>query len=349
MAKRNKVNWKYIEELKKTEDFKTHWIPYGLPEIVDPFTSKYGDIEVYPKWRVPEKIVISQTINGAFWSKKSNPNIPIAPEDIIKSARECAELGPSTVHVHVRDEDGYNVLDPELFHRCIDPIREEFPMPVFDGCMVPFMDGEWDNMVSVLSDRLLEVTPVNSTACYAGDTLFAKPPHVLIEKTRLCQELGVKPQVAVYSDGDVDNADRYLIKTGLLEKPYFWIILAALPGGSPMHNPRQMVHSLMHLCELIYDIDKDSIIVVCAAGRASSYLEVMAMLLGLHVRVGMEDTIWEYPHKDELITSNAANFLRYKTIAELLGREVADGNEYRELIGLPKREVAAGASTHALA
>jgi 3-keto-5-aminohexanoate cleavage enzyme len=284
---------------------------------------------------VPEKVVISQTINGAFYSKKSNPNIPVSPEEIIKSARECALLGPSTVHVHVRDEQGYNVLDPELFHRCIDPIRDEFPMPVYDGCMVPFQAGEWDRMVSVLSDRLLEVTPINTTACYCGDTLFAKPPHVMIEKTRLCQELGVKPQIAVYSDGDVDNADRYLIKTGLLEKPYYWIILATLPGGSPMHNPKQMVNGLMHLCELIYDIDRESIIIVCASGRASTYLAVMAMLLGLHIRVGMEDTIWEFPHKDTLIKSNAECFRKYKLMAQLLGREVADGNEYRKLIGLP--------------
>jgi 3-keto-5-aminohexanoate cleavage enzyme len=335
MKKRDTINWKYIEELKKTEEFKTHWIPYGLPEIVDPFHSKYGDIEVYKKWDVPEKVVISQTINGAFYSKKSNPNIPVSPEEIIKSARECALLGPSTVHVHVRDEQGYNVLDPELFHRCIDPIRDEFPMPVYDGCMVPFQAGEWDRMVSVLSDRLLEVTPINTTACYCGDTLFAKPPHVMIEKTRLCQELGVKPQIAVYSDGDVDNADRYLIKTGLLEKPYYWIILATLPGGSPMHNPKQMVNGLMHLCELIYDIDRESIIIVCASGRASTYLAVMAMLLGLHIRVGMEDTIWEFPHKDTLIKSNAECFRKYKLMAQLLGREVADGNEYRKLIGLP--------------
>jgi len=340
MKKRDKVNWKYIEELKKTEEFKTHWIPYGFPEIVDPFTSKYGDIEVYKKWDVPEKVVISQTINGAFYSKKSNPNIPVTPEEIIKSARECAVLGPSTVHVHVRDEQGYNVLDPELFHRCIDPVRKEFPMPVFDGCMVPFQAGEWDRMVSVLSDRLLEVTPINTTACYCGDTLFAKPPHVMIEKTRLCQELGVKPQIAVYSDGDVDNADRYLIKTGLLEKPYYWIILATLPGGSPMHSPKQMVNGLMHLCELIYDIDKESIIIVCASGRASTYLAVMAMLLGLHIRVGMEDTVWEFPHKDTLIKSNAECFRKYKLMAQLLGREVADGNEYRELIGLPTRGMA---------
>ncbi len=50
-----------------------------LPEIVDPFKSVYGDIEVFPKWNVPEKVVISQTINGAFYSKRANPNQPVTP------------------------------------------------------------------------------------------------------------------------------------------------------------------------------------------------------------------------------------------------------------------------------
>ena len=341
MANKNTVNWKYIEEWKKKEEFKTIWNPYGLPEIVDPFTSRYGDIEVQPKWPIPDKVVISQTVNGAFYSKRANPNLPISPEEIYTSARECAAAGATTVHVHVRNKEGYNVLDPELFHRVIDPVREEFPQPVYDGCMVPFFEGEWDNMVSVLSDRLLEVTPINTTAVYCGDTLFAKPPHVILEKTRLCQELGVKPQVAVYDDGDVDNAHRYLIKTGLLEKPYYWIILPALPGGSPMHNPRQMVSGIMRLTELIYDIDRDSIIIVCAAGRASSYLAIFSMLLGLHVRVGMEDTIWQYPHKDSLISSNANHFRTFKAIAEMMGREVATGDEYRRLINLPARSAGA--------
>ena len=161
---------------------------------------------------------------------------------------------------------------------------------------------------------------------------------MFIEKTRLCQELGVKCQVAVYDDGDVDNAYRYLIKTGLLEQLYYWIILPTLPGGSPMHNPRQMVSGLMRLIELIYDIDRDSIIIVCAAGRASSYLAIFALLLGLHIRVGMEDTVWKYPHKDDLIQLNADHFRSFKAIAELMGRQVATGNEYRELIGLPRVE-----------
>jgi len=337
MAKRqDKVDWEVIEEWKKKEEFKTIWNPYGLPEIVDPFTSRYGDIEVQPKWNIPDKVVISQTINGAFYSQRANPNLPITPEDIYASARECAEAGASTVHVHVRNQEGYNVCDPELFHRVIDPLRKEFPMPVYDGCMVPFFEGEWDNMVSVLSDRLLEVTPINTVAAYCGDTLFAKAPHVMIEKTRLCQELGVKPQVAVYTDGDIDNADRYLIKTGLLQKPYYWIILPALPGGSPMQNPRQMINGIMRMTELIHDIDRESIITVCAAGRASSYLGIFAMLMGFHIRVGMEDTVWRYPHKDDLISSNADHFRMFKSIAELMGRQVATGDEYRELIGLSR-------------
>ncbi len=334
MTKTDKVRWDLIEELKKSEEFKCIWIPYGLPEFIDPFTSKYGDIEVQPPWKVPDKVVISQTINGGFFSKRANPNLPIAPEEIYESARACAEAGATSVHVHVRNQRGYNVLDPELLRRIVRPLKEEFPNSVYDGCLVPARPGDWAQMTDLLEERLLEVTPVNATAVYCGDTLFAKPPHVIIEKARLCQELGVKPQVAVYDHGDIDNADRYLIKTGILEKPYHWIILPALPGGSPMHNPRAMAYGLLHMTGLIYDIDPDPIITVCAAGRASSYLAIFALVLGLHIRVGMEDTVWVHPHKNDMIKSNVEHFKMFKAIAELMGRRVATGDEYRELIGL---------------
>ena len=165
---------------------------------------------------------------------------------------------------------------------------------------------------------------------------MVKPPHVIIEKTRICQELGVKPQIAVYSDGDIDNAHRYLIRTGLLEKPYYWIVLPALPGGSPMHSPKAMVEVLMHYCNRIKEIDEDSQIVVCASGRASSYLTTFAMLLGHNVRVGMEDTVWKWPHKDELIKHNLETYQSAKQLAELLGREVIDPDEWRKMMKMRK-------------
>jgi 3-keto-5-aminohexanoate cleavage enzyme len=255
MAK-DKVNWDYVNEWKKeinplgekSGDFKVITIPYGLPEIIDPIYTKYGiDVEVQPKWSVPRKALICQTIVGAFYSKRGNPKQPIEPDEIQAQALACLEAGAPNVHVHVRDKDGYNVLDPELFHYVIDPIRKQYPDRLVCGCLVAQFDGAWQRMIEVLQDGLFDQTPINMTATFAGDTLIAKPPHVAIEKVRICQELGVKPQIAVYSDGDIDNAHRYLIRTGLLEKPYYWIVLPALPGGSPMHNPKAMVEVLMHL------------------------------------------------------------------------------------------------------
>gem|GEM_PF-307807 len=345
----DKVNWEWVNEWKKspnplgrTEDFKVIWEPYGLPEIVDPEGTKFGiGVEVQPKWNIPEKIYICQTIVGAFYSKKGNPNHPITPDEIKEEALECLEAGAGSVHIHVRDENGYNVLDPELFHYVIDPIREKYPDRLVCGCMVPFQDGEWDKFISCIEDGLLDQTPINTTASFCGDTLFAKPPHVAIEKTRICQELGVKPQIAVYSDGDIDNADRYLIKTGLLEKPYYWIILPNLPGGSPMQNPKAMVEVLMHYVNRINEIsaregDDNTQIVVCASGRASNYLTTFAMLLGLNVRVGKEDTVWRWPHKDEKIKRNVDTYLATKQLAQILGREEYVPDEWRQKLNMRK-------------
>jgi 3-keto-5-aminohexanoate cleavage enzyme len=341
----DKVNWDYVNEWKKevnplgekNKEFQAIWIPYGLPEIVDPHGTAYAHgVEVQPAWDIPKEIFIQQTIVGAFHSKKGNPNHPIEADEIRDQALECAEAGAPNLHIHVRGEDGHNVLDPELFHHVIDPIREKYPEKIVCGCMVPFQKGEWPKFIECMQDGLFDQTPINTVAAYCGDTLFVKPPHVMIEKTRICQELGVKPQIAVYSDGDIDNADRYLIKTGLLEPPYYWIILPTLPGGSPMQNPKAMVEVLMHYTNRIKEIDENSEIVVCAAGRASSYLATFAMLLGLNIRVGMEDTVWQWPHRNEMIRRNVDDFLKYKQLAELLGREVMDPNKFREKMKMRK-------------
>ena len=65
------------------------------------------------------------------------------------------------------------------------------------------------------------------------------------------------------------------------------------------------------------------------------------MLLGLHVRVGMEDTLWPYPHRDEIIKRNVDHFLQMKQIAQLLGRELMSPAEYRQALGMPPKTLAA--------
>jgi 3-keto-5-aminohexanoate cleavage enzyme len=55
----------------------------------------------------------------------------------------------------------------------------------------------------------------------------------------------------------------------------------------------------------------------------------------------MEDTLWPYPHRDDIIKRNVDHFLQLKQIAHLLGREVMSPAEYRKALGMPAKTPAA--------
>jgi 3-keto-5-aminohexanoate cleavage enzyme len=342
----DRIKWDQVHKWVERAGLKTTWKPYGMPEVIDPFTSRFADVDPMPKWKIPQKVMISATITGAFFSKRSNPNQPITVDEIRDSAEECIQAGAPNIHIHVRDAGGFNVLDPQRFHDVIAPLRARYPDAMFDGCLVAVTDEESAVMESTMRSGLFDALPVNTTAICCGDSMFFKAPHVVIKKAQLAQAAGCKPIISVYDDGDIDNARRFLVASGLLAKPYYWLILPALPGCAPMHNPQQMVDGLMRMVRSIRDIDEDAFILVCAAGRASTYLATFAMLLGLHVRVGMEDTLWHYPHRDDVIQRNVEHFLQMRQIATLLGRELMTPAEYRRAIGLPSRGAVAAERAH---
>jgi 3-keto-5-aminohexanoate cleavage enzyme len=180
-------------------------------------------------------------------------------------------------------------------------------------------------MKEVLSARVLDAAPINTTATYIGDSLFVKPAPIMIEKVRLINEAGLS------------NADRFLVKSGLIQTPAAWLVLPALPGCSPMENPRQMIEGLTRTVAAIKDIDPDGFIMVCAAGRASTHVATLAALMGLHIRVGMEDTYWLWPHRDDRIQSNLQALQLGQMISQVVGRPVATQEEYRAMLGLPLR------------
>jgi 3-keto-5-aminohexanoate cleavage enzyme len=91
---------KDVNPLGKKEDFKMMTVPFGLPEILDPYGTRFGiDVEVLPKWNISKKVLVCQAIVGAFFSKKGNPHHPIDPDDIREQALACLEAGAPNVHV----------------------------------------------------------------------------------------------------------------------------------------------------------------------------------------------------------------------------------------------------------
>jgi len=91
------------------------------------------------------------------------------------------------------------------------------------------------------------------------------------------------------------------------------------------------------MVDQIRQIDPTSVITVCAAGRSTLYMTTLATMMGLHIRIGTEDTPWKFPNSDVRLKDNLEMFNMAREIAGLLGREPATANEYRALLGLPSR------------
>lgn len=68
------------------------------------------------------------------------------------------------------------------------------------------------------------------------------------------------------------------------------------------------------------------------ASKDQLMINTMTILLGGHVRVGMEDAV--YFRKGELAKTNAQFVARIVELAKTLGREVATPDEARAMIGL---------------
>ncbi|NTE84564.1 3-keto-5-aminohexanoate cleavage protein [Agrobacterium tumefaciens] len=328
----NTVNWSRVGKYAERENISTYWRTYGMPAVMSTGASNVSGADQMPRWKEPPKAIISAAINGAFFTKAENPNQAITPEEIIRSAEGCIAEGAQIVHVHARDDRGYNVLNPGAFGEVLGHLRNNHPDVAFDGCLVAVNDEECASLKAMLKTGLLDAVPVNTTALILGDNLFVKPPHAIIEKTRLILEAGLTPQIAVYTDGDIDNARRLLIDSKVVSGPLTWLLLCGLPGCTPMYSSESMVDALMRQVRLIREVDPEAIIMVCAGGRASSHVATLALLLGLHIRVGMEDTVWKWPHRDDLIEDNASIFRMMRDVARTLGRELMSGGEYRALL-----------------
>jgi 3-keto-5-aminohexanoate cleavage enzyme len=290
--------------------------------------------ELQPKWDVSEKVAINCAVSGRFEDTSSF-------QAYVDEATAVIEAGACGVHIDfsfMTDAEGRrmdrDIVPVEAYKQVIEPLRARFGKDfvpnvnvlngtTFDMCLAPAREG------------LTEVAP-----CAPGHPeAFALPAVMTLE------EVGVKPELAVHSSGEIELAKRKLIDTGILKKPYNWIILYGLPfnvgrtlvSGTWVSDAQDMTQHMFLMVDQIRKIDPTSVITVCAAGRATLYMTTLATMMGLHIRVGTEDTPWKYPNSDEKLKSNLEMFNMAKDIAGLLGRKPATANEYRQLLGLPTR------------
>jgi 3-keto-5-aminohexanoate cleavage enzyme len=71
------------------------------------------------------RVVLTVAPNGGRKTKADHPALPLAADELARTAAECLERGASMIHIHVRDAEGRHCLDPEAYRVTIAHICQE--------------------------------------------------------------------------------------------------------------------------------------------------------------------------------------------------------------------------------
>lgn len=271
-----------------------------------------------------EKLIISVGITGSRITRQQTPYIPITPEEIAQSGIEAWKAGASVLHVHVRDpKTGLGTQDYALFKEVVDRIRGETDAIL---CLttsgIPGRNLEYrERLISLALQP--EMVSFDAGSINMRESVFLNPPEFLEMLAKETLAKGIKPELEVFEAGMVETCIRYMEK-GLLKPPlHFQFVLGVIGGMSATAK------SLLHLSEII---PKDSTWSVIGIGPGQLPMALMAMTMGGHVRVGLEDNI--YYSKGVLAKTNAQLVERIVRITKEFGREVATPTEARKILNL---------------
>lgn len=270
-----------------------------------------------------EKLIITAAICGAEVTKEQNPAVPYSVEEIVREAKSAYEAGASIIHLHVREDDGTPTQNQDRFGVCMEAIRE--------ACKDVIIQPSTGGAVGMTNEERLQPTRLRpemasldcGTCNFGGDDIFVNTENTIIEFAHTMNELGIKPELEVFDKGMVDMALR-LHKRGHIHGPLHFNFVLGVNGGITA-TPRD----LLFLAE---SIPHGSSFTVTGIGRHEFPMATLSILMGGHVRVGFEDNL--YLSKGVLAESNGALVQKVVRIAQELGREIANPQEAREILGL---------------
>jgi 3-keto-5-aminohexanoate cleavage enzyme len=312
----------------------------------------YKDIYQFDK-RLREgmpPLMISVAITGGVVGKEANPNLPETPEEQAQSVYNAYNAGASAVHIHARDPKlgyAYTSTNTEHYLEINRRVRELCPDIIINNTT----GGGTGNLSSADRMRSLDAKPeIGSLNC--GPIIIAKAtlpkrklpltgrdengslddfiipvtPKEMELFAKAMMERNIKPEMEVYTNNQLNFAN-VLIQGGGIKPPYwFSLIFSTLYGGvGQAANPKNILL-------MVDSLPNESIFQFIGVGITQVFVSTMAILMGGHVRVGMEDSI--FYTRTKLLDSNAQAVERIVRLAKELGREIATPAEARKMLNI---------------
>ena len=311
------------------------------PGYIWKYTDSYDFMQKVTEGMPP--LIICLACNGGIQGKEYNDNLPETADEIADSVYEGYQAGASLVHIHARDPenlancarttDVWYAVNRKVRQRCPDIIINnttggglDMTMAERLSCLAANPEMASLNLVPDMSKfkmKAREAPLPNPHPEVAYDDCLPFSYKIVTQFATAMKERRIKPELETYHPGGA-WVIRDLIQQDLIAKPY-WI--QTVMGYQTSSFP-----TVENVIGMLREFPAGSLWLCSGIGPFQLPMTTLAILMGGHVRVGMEDNI--YYKRGEKLKSNAQVVERTVRIAHELNREIATPLQTRRMLGI---------------
>jgi 3-keto-5-aminohexanoate cleavage enzyme len=272
-------------------------------------------------------LIVNLAPTGMVPMRDDTPHVPLSTAEILADVERCRD-GVALVHVHARLPDGTPSQRPEDVAPIVEGIRAIDPELIVCVSCSGRIDRDLEARAAVLD--LDGAAKPDMASLTVGSNNFLRQasvnaPDVVVGLATRMRERGIKPELEAFEPGMLAYA-AHLARRGVLEGPHYVNILLGNPGTAPP--------TAAMLAAFLSALPDATTWALAGIGRFQLDATLLAIAVGGHVRVGLEDNIWLDRERTQLAT-NAGLVERVGRLAELAERPVATPAQARALLGLP--------------
>jgi uncharacterized protein (DUF849 family) len=288
-----------------------------------------------------EKIVVTCALTGGFDTPGKNPAVPVTPEQIAQSGLEAADAGAAILHIHVRDPKTTKPsMAVELYQETVERIRARNADVIINltsgpgARYIPDADDPLKpaagSTLTTPAKRMAHIELLHPEICSLdvgsmnfGPHVFINTPGHLADMAGRAHRVGVRPEIEVFDLGHIELAKK-LISDGAIAGPALFQLCLGISFGAAA-TPETML-------AMRNALPSGSRWSAFGISRMQFPMVAQSVLLGGHVRVGLEDNLYLSPGR--LAPSNAALVEKAVQIVRSLGANIASPAEARVIFGL---------------
>lgn len=301
-----------------------------------------------------DKLVLTSAITGAITVPTQTPHLPYTIEGIADDAVACAKAGSTSVHIHARNpENGHPSSDPEIVKKIASRIKA--------NCDVIVCITTGGGMGMTPQDRLRGVATCQPelASFNLGSMNFSMHPVAkrykpqdwsfdweqdYVEGTKdfifrntfgdmeiiaeTMKKNNVKPEFEAYDVGHLYNL-KFLEKNDIVKPPYWIQFVLGVLGGLAA-TPEALI-TMVQTANNLLGKENFRWSVIGVGYPMEFNMAAMAIMMGGHVRVGLEDNLFV---QRKTLATNVDLVEKVKRIATEFEREIATPAEAREMLEL---------------